>query len=452
MSPTPVVIIGAGLSGLALSWYLKQLGIPSVLLESADRPGGMVRSAPPFELGPNTLLADEIAIKLIHDLGLTDQVLIAKDVSKERYILKDGQLQALPSGPADLLLSPYFSLKTKLTILRSLTFSKKSECFCEEKREETLTEFFKRHFNQEVIDYALAPFLAGIYGAHPDQLLTRLVFPQLQQFEKEHGSVIKGLAKAQKATVRRQTLTLKQGLQGLTDCLAKEAVVRYGCQVEMLALAADGDSYQITVTDINGPLMLEAKQVVVTTGAKAAGQLLQAVAPDLAHQLAQVPHISITGINTLWNRQDSPFTFNGFGALYPKKEGKKTAGTIWRSAIFSGLWPDNQIGLTSFVIAPPKDASGTTETTVRAVMEEIQKDYGFSTAPIAWSATDWEEALPVYGKQLAAVWDAIRARPIDHRLHFSALWYEGIGLNDAVKRGHSLARRIAEIHHNSTAS
>jgi phytoene dehydrogenase-like protein len=44
MSEVPVVVVGAGLAGLACAWHLHQAGVPVRVLEASDGPGGRVRS------------------------------------------------------------------------------------------------------------------------------------------------------------------------------------------------------------------------------------------------------------------------------------------------------------------------------------------------------------------------------------------------------------------------
>ena len=42
--PRQVIVIGAGISGLACAYRLKQLGLPVILLEASGRVGGLVGS------------------------------------------------------------------------------------------------------------------------------------------------------------------------------------------------------------------------------------------------------------------------------------------------------------------------------------------------------------------------------------------------------------------------
>ncbi len=58
----PVVIVGAGVTGLSLAWLLSEQGIPSVVIEKEDRPGGLARSFQydgfTFDIGPHRFHTD----------------------------------------------------------------------------------------------------------------------------------------------------------------------------------------------------------------------------------------------------------------------------------------------------------------------------------------------------------------------------------------------------------
>ena len=81
MKTTPFLILGAGISGIALAAALKKRSIPFVLLESADEPGGRIQSKFisdfSIELGAARLLsAHKRALRLVEGLNLelTEQV------------------------------------------------------------------------------------------------------------------------------------------------------------------------------------------------------------------------------------------------------------------------------------------------------------------------------------------------------------------------------------------
>ncbi|MCK4991058.1 MAG: FAD-dependent oxidoreductase, partial [Bacteroidales bacterium] len=97
------IIIGAGITGLTSAFYLKKANKDFLVLEEADRVGGVIRTISEkgflFETGPNTgVLGQPEAAILFEDLGDSVELEIASSSVKKRYILKDGQWNALPSG------------------------------------------------------------------------------------------------------------------------------------------------------------------------------------------------------------------------------------------------------------------------------------------------------------------------------------------------------------------
>jgi oxygen-dependent protoporphyrinogen oxidase len=120
-----IAIIGGGLTGLTLAYYLQKAGVAYNLFEAGDRPGGILHS--PYdpsgyqlEAGANSLLLSAELEELLAELGLQDAIQEAAPVSQQRYVLRGGSYQVLPGSPPKLLSSGFFSLKTKFGLLREL--------------------------------------------------------------------------------------------------------------------------------------------------------------------------------------------------------------------------------------------------------------------------------------------------------------------------------------------
>src|SRR3954468_20691624 len=97
-----VVIIGAGISGLACAWRLKTLGIPAVILEAGSRPGGVIRTEKingyQVEWGPNSFQPAAPALRLINEIGLWDD-LLPPGPNAPRFVYVGGKLRKFPFGP-----------------------------------------------------------------------------------------------------------------------------------------------------------------------------------------------------------------------------------------------------------------------------------------------------------------------------------------------------------------
>ena len=432
-----VVVIGGGISGLATAYQLEKKGIPYLLLEANCRLGGLVSSHKTkdgfqYEGAPNTLLADEAAFQLIDELGITNEVVYPNAVSENRFVFKNGRLRQLPDKPLKLLTSTFFSFKAKLKILKELQLKPVTP-----DRNETLAVFGRRHFGSEVVDYALAPFVVGIYGCTPNELLVRLVFPQLQEWEGLYGSIIKASKATAGTTARKKSINFKGGLQTLTETLASK-VAHTKCNALVTEIKNANGSWLVNYS-LNGiPNSIEADAIVWSCGLKPTSILLTNLSPHLAELMAAVPHKSMVGIHTAWPK-NSNFHFDGFGALIPPVEHKVTSGSIWVSSVFADRTPENTRLLTTFAFTSEADSihiknndSVFLTNLVNNSIQELREIYGFESTPLWHAAIPWFEVLPQYGEALGKVWDAMNELPAG--MHINANWYEGISLNDSLKK------------------
>lgn len=91
-----VAIVGGGIAGLTAAHTLSGLGVPYVLLESASRLGGVIRTehADGFllEAGPDAILAQKPdAVALARELWLGDRVVPTNPMQKTVFVLHRGR-------------------------------------------------------------------------------------------------------------------------------------------------------------------------------------------------------------------------------------------------------------------------------------------------------------------------------------------------------------------------
>src|SRR5437870_4586723 len=112
-----VVVVGGGISGLALAFRLEQRhpGLEVIVLEESARPGGKIDTADRegfrVEAGPNGFLDSKPAtLALCRDLGLGPRLVAASEAAgRNRFLLLDGRLRALPAGLVSFLFSDVLS-------------------------------------------------------------------------------------------------------------------------------------------------------------------------------------------------------------------------------------------------------------------------------------------------------------------------------------------------------
>jgi oxygen-dependent protoporphyrinogen oxidase len=186
-----VLIIGAGLSGLAAATFLKHKDpdISLLVIEQGDHPGGAVASYLEegylAEAGAHGFLDNSLESRvLIHEAGLTKEVEKAPLSEFVRYICLDGQLQLIPQTPGKILKAPLLPLTAKLRVLADLWKRPLPD-------QPSVAQWVEHRFGKKLLPFADAVF-TGTYAGDIERLKLEAVMPGLHTLEQTHGSVLKG--------------------------------------------------------------------------------------------------------------------------------------------------------------------------------------------------------------------------------------------------------------------
>ena len=94
------VVVGGGISGLAVGFHLARAGFGVTLLEGSERVGGALDTRREgewlVELGPNTVAERPALAELVEQCGLAEERLPATPAAARRYLWRGGALHALP--------------------------------------------------------------------------------------------------------------------------------------------------------------------------------------------------------------------------------------------------------------------------------------------------------------------------------------------------------------------
>ncbi|HBH85527.1 MAG: protoporphyrinogen oxidase [Bacteroidetes bacterium GWE2_41_25] len=189
-----VAVIGAGLTGLTTAFYLKKKNKDFILLEEKDKPGEVIQTRHEngftYEEGPNTgVVGNPEVPELFEDLNGLCKCEIASEKVNKRYILKEGVWEPMPMGPIQAVNTPLFTLKDKFRLLREPFRSSGTN------PDEPLSEMVKRRMGQSFLDYAIDPFILGVYSGDPSLLITKYAYQKLYNLEQNYGSFIGGSIK-----------------------------------------------------------------------------------------------------------------------------------------------------------------------------------------------------------------------------------------------------------------
>ncbi len=449
-----VIVAGAGLSGLTTAFLLARRGRRVRLLEAAPRPGGVIGSRRQegvlYELGPNSGLDTTPLIgELLGAAGIRDERRDAGAAAARRYILRGGALVALPTSPGALLRTPLFSWRAKLALLREPFVAPAPP-----EAEETVADFVRRRLGTEFLDYAIEPFVAGIYAGDPETLSVPAAFPRLAALEQKYGSLIRGQIlgarerkrSAEKAKNMAVSFSFRDGMQTLTDALARALPIECGVRVAAVRRDPDGFVLECERDDAGGRERFErrVRAVVLAVPAYGAAPILASLDAAAAQALRQIVYPPVAVVAAAYRRSDVAHPLDGFGFLAPKKENPSILGSLFSSTMFAHRAPEGTVVLTTFVGGRRNpELAQAPEADIAASVRRALAQYVGAATPL-WSAvTRWQQAIPQYTlghrERIAVLERAEAAAP---GLYFCANYRGGVSIGDCIKSGHAMAERI----------
>ena len=351
-----VVIIGAGLTGLSIAYYLKKAGKNVLIVECNDRVGGVINSVTEngftYEQGPSTgVLATAEIMDLFAELNKQCSLVTAnKQKAGKRYIWKNKKWEALPTGLLSAIKTPLFSLYDKFRILGEPIRPKGGH------PDESIAALVVRRLGQSYLDYAVDPFISGVYAGDPHQLITRHALPKLYALENEHGGFIRGTIAKHKGAkitshknahkVTREVFSVVWGLKNLTDTLATE-IGSGNIILNNKELNIKNSSKGFDVSCSNN-VVIHSSVVISTVGAYVLPSLFPFVSKELMENIENTTYAPVIHVTVGYNKW-SGVKLDGFGGLVSSKEKRKVLGVLFPSAIFANRAPDGGALLSVFM-------------------------------------------------------------------------------------------------------
>ncbi|MDR1135419.1 MAG: protoporphyrinogen oxidase [Clostridiales Family XIII bacterium] len=439
-----IVIIGGGLTGLVTAFYLHKGGKRVRILEKSERLGGNIQtfneSGFIFESGPNTgSVSHPEVTELFNDLSPNCEMETASENSKRRLIWKNGRFHALPSGLIGGITTPLFTFPDKFRILGEPFRSKGTD------PSESVAQLTRRRLGKSFLDYAVDPFISGIYAGDPDALVTRYALPKLYNLEQNHGSFIKGsIAKAKQTKTERDRLATKKvfsacgGLGQLTSALTKAiGMDNITLSAERIKVRPFENRWQLTYNTPGGEETIYASKVISTVGAYALADMLPFAGKEKMAAIVNLRYAPIVQI-AVGIKDTQGIRFNAFGGLIPSCEKRRALGILFPSACFRGRAPEHG-ALLSFFIGGMKSslASLTDDELIGLVEEEFHAMLRFppDKSPDMIRIFRHPYAIPQYEKNSGERFAAVE--------HLQNL-YPGLTLAGNIRDGISMADRILQ--------
>lgn len=442
-----VAVIGGGISGLCTAFRLKRAGVRVTLFEAGAAVGGNIQTVTIdgflLEHGPNSLLANREVFDLIEDLHISEKIVLPGLNAKNRFIVRGGKLAALPSRLLDVFTTRAFSVGGRLRLLKEPFVRTRSS------EGESIRGFFERRLGKEIAEYAVDPFVSGIYAGDPAKLSVKDAFPRIYELEHNAGSIFKGAVFSPKANNPKlqkglpRSFTFKNGMSTLPKALEENlgGTVTLGTPVTAIAGSAD-NSYRISTTNL-GEESYDA--IVISTPAQAAARLIASLDNALAAELANIYYPPLAVVFAAYAREQVKVIPDGFGVLVPAAEKRRILGCLFSSSSFEGRAPAGFHLFTVF-IGGSRNAElcrNSEESLIGTALEDIASLLDIDGGPAFTSIKKWERSIPQYnigyGKVSAAV-DEFRAS--NPGIFFCSNFYKGISVGDCVKNSVLTAKDV----------
>ena len=446
MQQRDIVIIGAGLTGLSTAFDLKKMGRDVLVLEKQNRIGGQIQTHTEdgfvFESGPNTGVVSfpEVA-ELFQDLGGRCQMETARESSKRRLIWKGSKFHALPASLPSAISTPLFTLKDKFRILGEPWRKKGTD------PNEPVGALAQRRLGRSFYEYAVDPFVSGVYAGDPMKLTTRYALPKLYNLEANYGSFVRGaIAKAKEPKSDRDRLATKKvfsatgGLQNLVDALAQDVDIVTGTQA--ITVQPDGDHKWI-VRYNNGSEEVRCNHVITTVGAYALPELLPFIPKEQMAPISSLYYAPIIQV-CVGVKNTAGIDYPAFGGLVPSKEQKKVLGILFPSACFVQRAPEGG-ALYSYFMGGARhtDYLQKSDDEIRSMVLEAfhsMLKYPINVEPDMIRIFRHERAIPQYGADSGERFQAVNAIQQQYPgLIIAGNLRDGIGMGNRIQQAAAVA-------------
>jgi protoporphyrinogen/coproporphyrinogen III oxidase len=416
-----IVIIGGGISGLALAHQLSARGEPFLLLEASARVGGVMRSGRVdghlLEWGPQRGRLTQEFEALVSELGIRDQLITAPP-GLPLFVYRRGKLRKVPFSVPQFIASDVLPWSAKLRLLlEPLSGAAKDD--------ETVADFFTRKIGREAYDTLVGPLYGGLYASDPQQMIVGLSLRHVLREFSVGRSLMVPLLKRGGSIVPPDACSFQEGMETLPRALYERHRARIRLSTPVRSLVRNGAGYRVTTDDET----IDAEHVVISSEAPHAAELLRDVAPDVAGRIAQLNYNPLAVVHL-----HAETELRGLGYQVSLAEPLVTRGVTWNDSLF------NRKGVYTVYLGGAKNPWVSTESEDR-LSELAVAEFRTATGYGARVLYVEQETMPAWDRSWAAIHNRLQ---LPDGLHIHANWESRPGIPGRLIMARRLAERLSK--------
>ena len=442
-----VIVIGAGITGLAAAYELAARQVAFRVFEASPRAGGLIltENAGGFtvEAGPDSVLAHKpAAIDLCAALGLEPR-LISTTPPRTAFVLSGGRLHPLPSPS---LLGIPLSLRG-IARYGLLPVAARARLALEplvpkgHAEDESVADFFRRRFGRATVPLVAEPLLGGIHAGDVERLSLRSLFPRLAEAERRQPSVLRAFSRTHRAGAGEGPFrSLTSGMCELVTAIERRlpaGSIQFDAPVD--GLSHNGGRWVVSARGTE----LAAAAVIVAAPAHVAARLLAPIDGRAAALCSEIPYVSTASLALGFRREAVRHPLDGSGFVVARRSSAlRITACTWVSSKWSGRAPAGHVLLRAFIggVHDPDAVDLDDDALVALASSELAGVLGITGDPVLARVHRWRAAAPQHNVGQIARVAALDARLASSRgLFVAGSGFRSVGIPDCIADGRAAA-------------